>query len=196
MDSNRRLLLDELERFGAENDRAATEHQAKMRNITPDTGAFLAVLVRAMKARRILEVGTSNGYSTIWLADAAETLGGRVATVEVMPARADMAQRNFARAGLAALIDLHVGDAGPFLQQQAPDSVDFLFLDSARGQYLAWWPDLRRVLAPGGLLVVDNAVSHPHEMSDFLRAIAVAAGFTTVLVPIGKGEFLAHKGTG
>ena len=70
----------------------------------------------------------------------------------------------------------------------------FIFLDSNRTQYAAWWPDIRRALAPGGLLVVDNATSHPDEVAPLIAAVAEAPEFTTVLAPIGKGEFLAHKG--
>ena len=83
----------------------------KMLNITPDTGPFLALLIHAMKARRILEIGTSNGYSTLWLADAAQRVGGRVTRLEVLPDKAEMARRNFARPGLSSWIQLHPGDA-------------------------------------------------------------------------------------
>ena len=69
-------VKSELERFGAANDAATQERSRRMLNITRDTGAFLAVLVRATAARRVLEIGTSNGYSTLWLADAARAIGG------------------------------------------------------------------------------------------------------------------------
>ncbi len=66
MDDNLRSLLGGLERFGAENDAQAKQHSDKKLNITPDTGELLAILVQAIKARRVLEIGTSNGYSTLW----------------------------------------------------------------------------------------------------------------------------------
>ena len=68
-------LLAELEQFGRSNDAATTDRPRRMLNITRDTGEFLAVLVKAMDARRVLEIGTSNGYSTLWLADAARAIG-------------------------------------------------------------------------------------------------------------------------
>lgn len=77
-----RALLAELERFGATNDVATTERSRRMLNVTPDTGEFLSVLVRAMAARRVLEMGTSNGYPTLWLARAARAICGTVTTVE------------------------------------------------------------------------------------------------------------------
>src|SRR5262245_4554670 len=69
-------VLFELERFGMTNDASTTERPRRMLNITSDTGEFLAVLVKATLARRVLEIGTSNGYSTLWLANAARAIGG------------------------------------------------------------------------------------------------------------------------
>jgi predicted O-methyltransferase YrrM len=97
LDSTLASLLDELSAFGTAYDGDEAHRPARMLNITPDTGAFLAVLVKAMGARSILEVGTSNGYSTLWLADAVGSTGS-VTTVELAPAKAAMARANFARA--------------------------------------------------------------------------------------------------
>jgi predicted O-methyltransferase YrrM len=138
-----------------------------MLNITPDTGEFLAVLVKAMQARRILEIGTSNGYSTLWLADAAASIDGAVTTMEMSPQKIAMARQNFERAGLAQRITQREGDAGALLEQLGDGAFDLVFLDSRRSAYLDWWPALKRILRAGGLLVVDNATSHADEMADF-----------------------------
>lgn len=163
-----------------------------MLNITPDTGAFLAVLVKATQARRILEIGTSNGYSTLWLADAAG-VDGRVTTVEMAAHKIAMARQNIERAGLAQRIVQLEGDAGAHLKGMRDGAFDLVFLDAERSVYLDWWPDLKRILRAGGLLVVDNATSHAHEMAAFTEAVQADAAFTTSLVPVGKGEFLAVK---
>jgi predicted O-methyltransferase YrrM len=81
------VLKAELERFGEENDRAVTERTGRMLNITRETGEFLSVLVRAVAARRVLEIGTSNGYSTLWLAEAAQVIGATVTTIEYLDRR-------------------------------------------------------------------------------------------------------------
>jgi len=72
-------------------------------------------------------------------------------------------------------------------------SLDFIFLDSERIEYVGWWPDLKRVLRPGGLIVVDNALSHEEEMAPFVALVSSDDDFETSLVPVGKGEFLAVK---
>jgi predicted O-methyltransferase YrrM len=185
-------LLAELAAFGDTHDSDAGNRATRMLNITPDTGEFLAVLVKVMNARRILEIGTSNGYSTLWLADATGS-DGTVTTVERSPAKLALARANFARAGLSTRIDQREGDAGDIVRELGDGAYDLLFLDSLRTAYVAWWPDLKRVLRPGGLLVVDNASSHPEEMADFTAAVRKDGSFTTSLVPVGKGEFLAVK---
>lgn len=193
MDDKLTALLNELELFGNDNDARTTHRTEKMLNITPDTGAFLALLVRATRARRVLEIGTSNGYSTLWLADAVRSLDGRIVTVEKSRAKSEIARANFARAGLTAWIQPQLIDAGDFLTAQPSASFDFVFLDSDRGEYVAWWRDLQRVLAPGGMLVVDNAVSHASELQEFTAAVRAANGYLTALVPVGKGELLILK---
>jgi len=186
-------LLSELERFGKTNDGANTERPRRMLNITRDTGELLAVLVRATSARKVLEIGTSNGYSTLWLASAACAIGGVVTTVERSDYKIGLATANFARSGLARHISLLHDDAGRVLQRAADGAFDFVFLDSERPEYPGWWPDLKRVLRPGGLLVVDNATSHQAEMTPFVALVSADASFVTSLVPVGNGEFLAVK---
>jgi predicted O-methyltransferase YrrM len=186
-------LLAELEQFGQTNDQITTERPRRMLNITRDTGELLAVLVRATLARRVLEIGTSNGYSTLWLASAARAIGGTVTTVERSDYKVGLAKATFARSGLARCIALVQDDAGRVLQRSADAAFDLVFLDSERPEYPGWWPDLKRVLRPGGLLIVDNAMSHRAEMAPFVALVSADAQFVTSLVPVGNGEFLAVK---
>ncbi len=186
-------LMAELERFGEANDSATNDRSRRMLNITRDTGEFLAVLVRATAARRVLEIGTSNGYSTLWLADAARGIGGSVTTVEFAEDKIGLAAANFARSGLLPFITLVHDDATRVLEQSDPDAYDLIFLDSERSEYPRWWPHLRRVLRRGGLLIVDNATSHEEQMAPFVALVTADPEFATCLVPVGKGEFLAVK---
>jgi predicted O-methyltransferase YrrM len=186
-------LLAELEAFGEQNDKVQTERPKRMLNITRDTGQFLAVLVRATASRRLLEIGTSNGYSTLWLAWAAQEVGGTVTTVERSEFKVSLARSNFGRSGLGHIITQVQDEADKVLASAADASVDFIFLDSERSEYPGWWPHLKRVLRPGGLLVADNATSHPQEIAPFVALVEGDAGFTTSLAPIGNGEYLAVK---
>jgi len=187
------LLKEELERFGESNDAVHADRPRRMLNITRDTGEFLALLVRATLARRVLEIGTSNGYSTLWLAEAARAIGGSVTTVESSGFKVKLAAETFSRSGLSLFITLIHDDAAHILEQSEPSAFDFVFLDSERSEYPGWWPTLRRVLRSGGLLVVDNATSHPEQMAPFVALVKADRQFATSLVPIGNGEFLAVK---
>lgn len=186
-------LLAELEAFGQDNDRSMTERPRRMLNITRDTGEFLAVLVRGCHARRVLEIGTSNGYSTLWLAWAVQAIDGRVTTLEYSAYKGELAQANVARAGMAEWIDAVQGEAGAYLAAQADAAFDFIFLDAERSEYPGWWPHIRRVLRPGGMLVVDNALSHAEELAPFVVQVAADGGFTACTVPVGNGEFMATR---
>ena len=193
VDQSLENLLTELEEFGQTNDRSISDRPRRMLNITRDTGEFLAVLIHSTGARRILEIGTSNGYSTLWLARAARKLGGTVTTIELSDFKVGMAAKNFARSGLATSIVQVQDDAGRVLARQDDADYDLIFLDSERPEYPGWWPDIRRVLRPGGLLVVDNATSHPLEMEPFIALVNADPGFLTCLVPVGNGEFMATR---
>lgn len=195
MNSPLDALLRELEDFGRANDAAINDRPRQMLNITRDTGEFLAVLVRATGARQVLEIGTSNGYSTLWLAGAAQATGGSVVTVENCQPKSTLASSTFSRSGLNRSISLVQDDAATVLGRSSDGAFDFIFLDADRQQYVTWWPHLKRVLRPGGLLVVDNATSHAEQMAPFMTLVGSDPEFVTSLVPVGKGEFLAVKTT-
>ncbi|WP_386083380.1 O-methyltransferase [Vreelandella sp. F11] len=193
MSENLQELLTELEQFGQQNDAAISERPRRMLNITRDTGEFLSVLVQATNAQRVLEIGTSNGYSTLWLAQAVQRIGGQVTTVELSEFKLEIAAKNFARSGLSEVITQHRGEAGGLLESLDDASFDLLFLDSKRSDYVQWWPNIQRALRKGGLLVVDNATSHADEMADFMELVSADPDFTTCSVPVGNGEFLATR---
>src|SRR5215472_17343022 len=111
MDETLRALLNELAEFGRENDARETARERRMLNVTPETGQLLAIMVKATRARRILEVGTSNGYSTIWLAWPARETDGCVETLERDANKIAMARANLERAGLTERVTIHGGVA-------------------------------------------------------------------------------------
>lgn len=193
MGDSLQTLLEELERFGEQNDKLNKDRPKRMYNISRETGKFLSVLVRASKASRILEIGTSNGYSTLWLADATRHFGGHVTTLEMSEYKVGLARANFARTDLPAVITQIRTEAGIYLESAGEMTFDFIFLDCDRMQYVNWWPYLDCMLAPGGLLVVDHAVSHADQLEDFVDLVSADGRYISSLVPVGYGTFLAVK---
>jgi len=192
MDSAVTALLDELARFGRDNDARETERPRRMLNITPDTGRLLWILVHAVGASRILEVGTSNAYSTIWLADAARQTGGRVTTLELNPDKVRLARENLTRAGLGDRVALLEGRAAETLAT-LPGPFDFVFLDADRPSYLTYLDLVVPRVAPRGLIVADNVTSHAHELQHYLARVKSHPALISVTVPIGNGEEISLK---
>ena len=192
MDEALLALLAELARFGQDNDARETTRPRRMLNITPDTGRLLWILARATEATRILEVGTSNAFSTIWLADAARATGGRVTTLELDPGKIALAGANLAAAGLGDLVDVVEGRAEESLAR-LPGPFDLVFLDADRPSYLAYLELVVPRLRVGGLLVADNVTSHAAELEDYLRRVKSHPQLLSVTVPIGNGEEIALR---
>ncbi len=194
MDPDRRAIAAEVFTAGRDYDAAQPERLNRLRNVEPETAQLLGVLVRAAGSRRILEVGTSNGHSTLWLADAAEAVGGHVETLDIDPRRTALARANLERAQLAALVECRTIGAAQALAEYPDAAWDFVFLDAERPEYTGYWPNLRRALAPGAMLAIDNAISHESELQSFNRLLGADAQLTSALVPIGAGLIVAVRG--
>ena len=167
-------------------DAAEPDRLRRFRNVEPETAVLIAFLIRCMHALTVLEIGTSNGYSTIWLSDAAETVGGTVTSVDIDPERTGTARENLRRAGLRA--DLPTEDAADTLRRSGDGQWEFIFLDAERPAYAGYWPELLRTLRPQkGVLAIDNVLSHPDEVADITALVEAEPTVETVLVPIGAG---------
>lgn len=190
MDSQLTEFLDELYRRGREHDEGQADRLLRWRNLEPETARLLAVLIRALAPRRLLELGTSNGYSTIWLADAARSVGGSLVSVEIDATRTERARENLAQAGLEGVVELRVEDAATTLSASADAAWEFIFLDAERPAYPGYWSDLVRALAPSGLLAVDNVVSHASELVEFRELVAGDERVMEAICPTGAGVLL------
>ena len=183
---------------GVVHDAAQPERLLKRRNLEPASAELLSLIVRIGAARQVVEIGTANGYSTIWLADAVGDTGGRVVSVDT--AMNDEARNNLARAdgvqpGLSKRVELRQEDGGAYLARLADGSVDLLFLDAERVEYPNWWPHPARVLRPGAVLAIDNVLSHADEVAPFLNLLASESALVGATVAVGKGLHLAwHRG--
>jgi predicted O-methyltransferase YrrM len=149
--------------------------------VSASQGKFLQLLALAQASKRILEIGTLGGYSTLWLARALPP-DGRLVTLEIEPRHAAVARENFGAAGLAEQIDLHVGPALETLARlrtQSPAPFDFVFIDADKPNNLNYVQAAVDLSRPGTLIVVDNVVrrgaivaAHPDESADAVRRMA------------------------
>jgi predicted O-methyltransferase YrrM len=188
--TERRNVATALYEAGRSHDAAQADRLGRWRNVEPETAELLGVLVRAMGAERVLEIGTSNGYSTIWLADAVAAVGGLVVSLEVLAERSALAASHLADAGVRDAVDLRTQDAAAALAAFDDACFDFVFLDAERPAYADYWPDLARVLARPGLLTVDNVLSHADEVAAFRALVDADERVESSLVPIGAGVLL------
>lgn len=162
------------------------------RSIPREEGEWLNLLVKAVGARSIVELGTSQGYSTIWLALAARETGGHVTSFDIDERKHRMAADNLGEAGLSDYVtllaqDAHLGLAGLAFE------FDFVFLDAEKDDYLP----LARIAVPkmkaGGLIIAHNAENHAEGLADYLDFVRTHPDLQSVLLPIGKGEEVSLK---
>jgi predicted O-methyltransferase YrrM len=192
MDSALAHLLDELSAAGLAHDAGEPVHARRRLNLEPETARLVAILVRGGRRTRVLEIGTSNGYSTIWLAWAVREAGGTVTSVERDAGKQAEAAANLRRAGLLNAVRLVPGDATEVVAGLA-GPFDCVFFDADRVSA----PDQLRLLlpklAPDALLLADNVLSHPGEIAGYLAALEELDEFERVVVPVGKGLSVAHR---
>ena len=184
-------LMRELERRDAEERRLGVPTEERGRNLKPDAGAFLNLLVKATRPRLTVEVGTSNGYSTLWLAEAAQAVGGRIVTLELRPRSHAEAVANLAQVGLGDVVEARLGDAHALIPD-VKGPFDLAFLDAEKDDYIALAEKLIAKLRVGSLLVADNVTSHS-ELKAYLDTVNANPALLTAVVPVGQGEAVTVK---
>ena len=192
MDASLRALLADLEEAGRLNDEREQERSKKMLNLEPETARLIGILLRSSKRTRLLEIGTSNGYSTIWLAWAMRVTGGHVTSIDRDADKQRLADENLRRAGLRALVELRHGDATGVVAD-LPGPFDCIFFDADRLSAPAQLSHLLPKLTPDALLLADNALSHPEEIAGYLAAVTALSDFDHMVIPVGKGLSVAYR---
>ena len=187
-----RAVMAELEARDAADREDGTPQARRLRAIRPEVGELLVTLVVALGARTIVEMGTSSGYSTLWLATGARRTGGRVVTFEVDPAKVELARGTFAAAGVEDVVELRHADGAAGLAGFR-SAADLVFLDAEKADYLRALEPAIAALRPGGLLVADNLVSHAADLEEFRAAALADPRLTGLVVPIGRGELVAAR---
>ena len=184
--------MSRLEGRDAQERDSGVSRSERLRQVSPEVGRFLHTIVLAARPANILEIGTSGGYSTLWLASAARMTGGSVTTLEIDPVKVELARQSVADAGLGDIVQIVEGDA--FAHLRAPrDPVGFCFLDAEKEDYEAFYGLAVPMLSRGGVLVADNVLSHREELESFTARALNDQRMSAVVVPIGRGELLAVR---
>ena len=155
--------------------------------VGPETGRLINIVARRLEAPTMLELGTSYGYSGIWLGDAARASGGRLITMELQDYKSKHAREMAAKAGLADYIDFRVGDAVAMIEA-LPAGIDFVLVDLRKDLYVPCLEAFYPKLNPGAIVVADNMLRPGgEEVQRYRRAVRAKPGMTSVLLPVGTG---------
>lgn len=171
--------------------------------VSPDVGRLLKILTSLTRGRLALEIGTLGGYSAIWIARGLAR-DGRLITIEMDDAHADFARAEFERAGLADNVEVVRGAALEVLPEigdrLGPSSVDFVFIDAAKSEYMSYFEGVRPMIAPGGVLVADNVyatgrgwIDEGFGTDEFIRVIAADSDFEATATPMREGVLIARR---
>lgn len=195
--------------------------QREFWNIDSEVGALFNMLLRTGQYRNALELGTSNGYSTIWLARALRANRGHLVTIEYFNHRQEMARKNITDCGLLEWVtflkgravdvvstlhpaiynlssDFSYDDLPKYTYQKVPDHLkepflDFVFIDASKVEYLQYFELIDPRLKRGGMIVADNVISHEGLLSDFINVISTDINYSTVKLLLGGGVLIAFK---
>lgn len=179
------LLLSELEK---------TQHD--FWNIARSSANFLNMLIKISGAKNVVEVGTSNGYSGIWLAKALKTTGGHLTTIEYYEKRIVLAQEHFRQCEVDDIITIKQGSAVDVLKEICSDenfSIDLAFIDANKREYIEYFDIINPRLKKGGIIAADNITSHPEKVAPFVEKIKSDANYQVEILDLPAGMLLGYK---
>lgn len=163
----------------------------RLRQVPPQTGRFIALLAAAAPEGKYIEIGTSAGYSTLWLGLACRQLGRRITTFEVLPDKIKLARETFALTGFNDVVELVQGDARQHLA--GISGISFCFLDAEKEIYRDCYDLVIPRMVSGGLLVADNAINHRDTLQPMLDEALADPRVDAMIVPIENGELVCRK---
>ena len=173
-------------------DRAdGTEFPRRLRQVPPATGRFLALVAAGSPAGEWIEIGTSGGYSALWLSLACRAVGRRLTTYENDERKLAIARETFHEAGVDDVVTLVAADARRRLCDH--DGISFCFLDALKEHYLEYFELVVPRLVPGGILVADNVLSHEDELATFVRSALADERVDAMVLPLDRGELVCRR---
>ena len=183
--------MAELEAIDTRDREDGTARLERLRQIPPVTGKFIALQAAAAPPGDIIEIGTSAGYSTLWLALAARETGQQIITFETLPDKAALARETFHITGQEDIVTLIEADARDHLAEYF--DIACCFLDAEKEVYLDCYELVVPNLVPGGLLLADNAINHAETLKPMLDHTLSDPRVDALVVPVGKGVLLCRK---
>ena len=180
-----------LEKIDAEDRINGTPRMERLRQIPPETGKFLSILAAGAPNGDFIEIGTSGGYSTMWIALACIERGIKVKTFEILEEKIKLAKETFRESKMANYVELVEGDARDFLKEEK--NISFCFLDAEKEVYADCYDLIIPNMVKGGLLVADNAINHYETLKPMIDKALSDERVDALIVPIGKGELLCRK---
>jgi len=182
-DNTTQQILKELEK---------TQHD--FWNISRTTAEFMYNLIVDANIQSVIEVGTSNGYSGIWLGKALKKTGGKLTTIEFYDKRIVLAKENFKNCGVSDIIEIKQGDAATVLEYLPQNyKCDFAFVDANKRQYIDFFHLIDPHLVVGGYIACDNVISHAPKVQTFLEDIAQNPNYENIVLPLPAGLSLGKK---
>lgn len=185
------LRMEQLEAQDKSDRTNGTPRLERLRQIPPETGKFLAILAAMSPPGRWIEIGTSAGYSTLWLCLAAMEKQNKINTFEILPEKIKLAKETFHKAGVDDFVQLYGEDLRN--HPNLINNIAFCFLDCEKDIYEIFYDLIIPKLVPGGLLVADNAINHEKTLKPMLEKALQDPRVDVVIVPIGMGELVCRK---
>lgn len=168
--------------------------QKEFWNVDRKTGALLYYFTISTEAKSVLEIGTSNGYSGIWLTKALKKTGGRLTTIEYYDKRQSIALENFKKCGTVDIVRFLQGSACEILESLDKDEkFDFVFIDANKSEYVKYFELIKPHLTNTALIAADNITSHPEKVQSFIDAISQDKNFCHEIINLPGGLLVAYK---
>ena len=183
--------MRELEQIDLRDRADGTPRMKRLRQIPSEVGRFIALLAAAAPDGRCIEIGTSAGYSTLWLTLAGRATNRKVTTFELLEEKAELARLTFDTAGVSDTVELICGDALDHLPNYK--DVAFCFLDAEKEVYERCYEEIVPRMVQGGILVADNAINHQATLRPMLDRALRDDRVDALIVPIGKGELICRR---
>jgi len=184
----RMSCLEKIDKIDRED---GTPRMERLRQIPPETGKFISLMASNCPEGEFIEIGTSAGYSTLWLALIALERKIKIKTFEILPDKIKLAKDTFREAGVADSVDLIEGDA--LLLLKGLENISFCFLDAEKEIYESCWDIVSDKIIPGGILIADNAINHQKTIQPMFNKTLNDDRYDSLIVPIGKGELVCRR---